>query len=104
MSEGTVPMENLTMATQDHDAGSAPAPLPEALRAALARVQDPLGQKALTQAFAALLAERDRDRERYRQREWKLFGALDYALKIGQIVSYEDFEALTDFSQWSPPA
>lgn len=95
-------MENRAMANHDVDAGSGAAPLSEALRAALARVRDPLGQKALTQAFAALLAERDRDQ--YRRREWKLFGALDYALKIGQIASYEDFEVLTDFAQLSPPA
>lgn len=90
------------MATQDHDAGSAPAPLPEALRAALDRVRGPRGRKALARAFAVLLAERDYNARR--QLEWKLFGALDYAHKVGQLTSYEDFEWLTDFSQWSPPA
>lgn len=98
MSRGTV-MENRTMATQD--AGSAPVPLPEPLRAALGRVRGPKGRKAFAQDFAALLAERDPNR--YRRREWMLFGALRYAWQLGQL-SEEDYALLTDFSQWSPPA
>lgn len=89
------------MGTQDVEAGSAPAPLPDGLRAALARVRGPKGRKTLARAFAALLAERDLNERR--RREWMLFGALNYAWQLGQ-VSYEDYELLTDFGQWSPPA
>lgn len=89
------------MATQDHDAGSGAAPLPEAITAALGRVRGPRGRKAFAQDFAALLAERDPNA--YRRREWMLFGALRYAWQLGQL-SEEDYSLLTDFSRWSPPA
>lgn len=89
------------MGTQDLAAGSAPAPLPEAITAALGRLRGPRGRKALARDFATLLAERDLNE--YRRREWMLYGALRYAWQLGQL-SEEDYALLTDFSQWSPPA
>lgn len=89
------------MATQDVDASSTPAPLPEAISAALARVREPKGRKALAQAFAVLFAERDPNE--YRRREWMLYGALRYAWQLGQL-SDKDYALLTDFHQWEPPA
>lgn len=67
------------MVTQDVEAGPAQPTIPEALDAALSRVLDAQGQKALKQAFAALLAERDHSERR--KREWKLFDAWTTPIK-----------------------
>lgn len=92
-------MDNTARATQQPDAGSAQPPLPEALRAALARVRGPKGRKAFAQDFAKLVSEADLKKRK--QLEWMLFGALRYAWQLGQLT-YEDFDLLTDFLGWSP--
>jgi len=88
-------MENRTMATAD----TTPAPLPEAISAALGRVRGPKGREAFAEDFAALARETDLDKSK--QLEWMLFGALRYAWRLGQL-SYEGYHLLTDFSSWSP--